>query len=223
MLLCLVAEYPVKRRRQRDVADIDFFRVCDRRNFVDTRFGCGLGAWEFDQFAQRLRWRLPIDFRRLQHHVVLLVGVAELPIELNGGCFVEFENLDRRYRIGCFHRRGHRNIGLARNWRFERGMRRFEGGVRRRSLRPVQLLFNLHHRCAQSVRVRIDRAAASQRLDPAPKTRLGDADHAHHCRRDGLVSFDHAVVNLLDLVREIAQLGQPDHAAAALERVESTP
>ena len=72
-------------------------------------------------------------------------------------------------------------------------------------------------------RIGVDVALVLQRPHPAPEIRLGDVEEMQHRGRDVALFLEQTVVNLLDVVRELAQLVQADHPAAALDRMELPP
>ena len=71
---------------------------------------------------------------------------------------------------------------------------------------------------------RIAAARARSRAIPstqARKLRGPRRDHRQHRRRDRAVLLEQPVEDLLDVEGELAQIGEPDHPAAALQRVEA--
>src|SRR6185437_533575 len=59
--------------------------------------------------------------------------------------------------------------------------------------------------------------------NPFAKRKLRDPDQLEDRRSDAPVVFEYAVQHPLDAPRLLAKLGQADHAAAALQRVELAP
>ena len=76
-------------------------------------------------------------------------------------------------------------------------------------------------RSPRAARRRRHYAAGRRELaDPRAEAPLRLGDHREHGGRDDAFLLEQAVVDLLDLERDLAQVGEADHPAAALERVE---
>jgi hypothetical protein len=63
-------------------------------------------------------------------------------------------------------------------------------------------------------------AGITQLLDPLPEARIGHSDQRDDSGCDAPVLLEQPVEDTLHTPRELAELGQADHAAAAFQRVE---
>ncbi len=207
MLLRLFTQNAIQRRRQRDSADSYFLfgigKRCD---------GIGVGyVQRRDSGKGQCRRRRLV--RSIGH---IAFAVWRL---------VELEHFDRRMRRG---RRGGVGDPLGRRNSGERPRRRPRWRWAWRWRLPPRvaaatgkLAFHLSQRCVQGAGVRSHPAGTAQCIDPAAEARLGDAYQCDQRRRRRTIFLDHAVVNLFHFVRELAQIGEPHHAAAPLQGVES--
>ena len=204
MLLRFVAQDAIQRRRKDNAAHRCLFAFGGRRcrprrvrNFrgtdkVDWRRECAWG--EFDD-ARRVDRRHRAVVRRCFH--------------IRGRRFirlVEFEDLDHRqidgHRFGCV-RRHHGQLGFGRQ-----SALRFRVGLR---FGRLQFRDHLADACAQRARVHGDTAIQAQRVDPAPEARLGDVVQLEHRGRDRKILLEQPVVDLLDIVGKVTEIGESHH------------
>ena len=84
-----------------------------------------------------------------------------------------------------------------------------------------QFTFDRSNRSEQFLCVGLEAPFASQCLYPASEVRFGDRNHHVHRTGDGAFFFKQAIEYPLDFVGDVAQLGQADHATAALQGMET--
>ena len=235
MLLGLVDEDPVQRRRDAHAADVDLVDGRRRRQFADVR--------------ERSRLRVvrdELEHRRTRgpHRLRSALRVDDLDRDGRGGT-AELGKLDdvrvvrrlvrlvrgdrRRFvldRCLRFVERGNRDLDHFRDRRDRRDGfggprrdRRGRRGVGARSARQSRL--HGGDRGVQRRRIRRHAATLAQFAEPLAERGLRDPDHVEDRRRHRALLVEQPVVDALDVPRELAQLLQADHPSRALERVES--
>ena len=200
MLLRLVDENPVERRRQRDAAERVFGRLELRHDGRgrpgDSRPGPSRVGHRSDDDCFH-RHRLGGFFAGGGHLRRRRIRVADRS---------EFDHLDRG--LGRRGRRGRR---------FDR-RRRQDGSAAGRELR-----FDRTDGGEERRRIGLNPTCAPEVGHPGAEALLRGADHRQHGRGDGAIVLEQQVQDLLDVEGKLPQFRESNHPAAAFQRMEAPP
>ncbi len=202
-----------------NVIELDFVRRSRRNDPGDRLRRCR----RFGHCGESLDVRRRADFGQLDQRQRNRGKRFAIGFRLRGGfrfrrrfrCEFEFRHGKRcGLRVRVRGRRARHDVQLRRRRRRRRGGRQHglaTGG---------QLRLHRRDRGMQRRGVRDDATGGGQFGNPRAEALLRYLDHRQHGRSHDALVLEQPVQDLLDFEGDFAEIGQPDHAAAALQRME---